>query len=625
LVGRIVLAVLISLVLAGAGLGAAPAAQVLFATDLGAPGNTQIAVMRADGSGLRLLTHHSPRADVAAISPDGSRIVFSTRGALWTARADGSGAKPLLPVGAGPALWSPDGKQIAFTSDGLEVVNSDGSGLHRVLRTGPRLFMWSPDGSQFAFSPCGNGCGVALCAADGTYVRRLAKAAVITGLSWVGRTRIAYEIDSGLSVSLEIRAVGVDGRGNHRVATGFRSPVGSPDGRRIAMIGQGRHGQIGIWVAPARGGAPHQVAAVPGRGEELAWSGDGSAVVFASRYGDHPARAYVARLPHGPALPLSSATQPATVLGSPEWAADGSAVIVGRDDGTTHLELLRASGGRSPLLQAAADIAPRASPDGRRIAFVRTSYFGKHPHVLLMNRDGSGVRDLGLGYAIRWSSTGSLGFIAGDDAEGDLTVVDSDGTIRRPGIVALSFAWSPDATEIAYSAKGVLWRIRAGTPPRPLFKLHPRRVSCGHEPDFGPAAIFNVQWSPDGRTIAFADGFECGDSQLRLIGADGSHMRLLIDGSAAVETVSWSHDGAQMVYAGLLARADGSDPRPLAASFPIALDECYSWSPDDSQLLCGNAESIWVLSLKGDPPGRIGPPAIVDAQPIENAYPSWSP
>src|SRR3954454_11717497 len=102
-----ILAVLILLLPAGAGLGAAPAAQVLFATDLGAPGNTQIAVMRADGSGVRLLTHHSPRADVAAISPDGRRIVFATLGRLWTARADGSGARPLLPVATSRAIWSP--------------------------------------------------------------------------------------------------------------------------------------------------------------------------------------------------------------------------------------------------------------------------------------------------------------------------------------------------------------------------------------------------------------------------------------------------------------------------------------------------------------------------------------
>ncbi|MEI5604211.1 hypothetical protein, partial [Streptomyces brasiliscabiei] len=54
-----------------------------------------------------------------AISPDGTTIVFSYKGDLYTVAADGGNAKPItfheahdyMPV------WSHDGKTIAFASD----------------------------------------------------------------------------------------------------------------------------------------------------------------------------------------------------------------------------------------------------------------------------------------------------------------------------------------------------------------------------------------------------------------------------------------------------------------------------------------------------------------------------
>jgi Tol biopolymer transport system component len=51
------------------------------------------------------------------------------------------------------AVWSPDGKQIAFTADnaGIELVNFDGTGLHTVAYNGYSP-VWSPDGKQIAFT-----------------------------------------------------------------------------------------------------------------------------------------------------------------------------------------------------------------------------------------------------------------------------------------------------------------------------------------------------------------------------------------------------------------------------------------------------------------------------------------
>jgi TolB protein len=64
-------------------------------------------------------------------SPAGGRVAFEIYNAgtptVWTARTDGSGARPVAVGGARPA-FSPDGRAIAFArSDRLWIMRADGS------------------------------------------------------------------------------------------------------------------------------------------------------------------------------------------------------------------------------------------------------------------------------------------------------------------------------------------------------------------------------------------------------------------------------------------------------------------------------------------------------------------
>ncbi len=104
-----------------------------------------------------------------AVSPDGSRIVYSTSGQhLWIANSDGN-ERHSLGSGIAPS-WAPDGEWIVFMfteDDGHAILNSDlylvkadGTARKNITNTSNQLEMhphWSPDGSWIVFDTEGRG------------------------------------------------------------------------------------------------------------------------------------------------------------------------------------------------------------------------------------------------------------------------------------------------------------------------------------------------------------------------------------------------------------------------------------------------------------------------------------
>jgi Tol biopolymer transport system component len=169
--------------------------KILFASDLSADGlsrlrDTELFTMNPDGTDRKQLTNDATEEAVAAYSPDGQSIVFTTTPPdyfpISIYRMDADGKRQTLiteqDVSRNTApSWSPDGAHILFLSsrDGdveFYQVDADGGDLRQLTdnTTYDWLPSWSPNGERILFLSSRDGDNaVYLMDADGSSPRRL--------------------------------------------------------------------------------------------------------------------------------------------------------------------------------------------------------------------------------------------------------------------------------------------------------------------------------------------------------------------------------------------------------------------------------------------------------------------
>jgi TolB protein len=290
--------------------------------------NLDIHLVNADGTGLINLTDHPEWDAEHSWSPDGSRIAFfSWRDSvgLFVMNADGTGPRHFV-MGVGPPVWSPTGQHLAFATRDIYRFSIDDWQIEPVTNVESTSFYyhcespaWSPDGQSIAFVYV-----------DNPFYRAPAAAEPAAGL----RT------DSMPPGTIDVYVIRADGSDLRRLTESPEDPEWqpqwSPDGRHLAFATV-----RGIRLL-AVNGSEDMLLETGGRPDNLAWSPDGTGLLF----------------------------------------------TMGRDE-ASDIYTIRSEGGGLRRLTGAPwrDFAPSWSPDGRWIAFLSDR---QNEYALwVMNADGS--------------------------------------------------------------------------------------------------------------------------------------------------------------------------------------------------------------------------------------------
>lgn len=225
-----------------------------------------------------------------------------------------------------------------------------------------------------------------------------------------------------------------------------------------------------------------------------------------------------------------------------------------------------------------------------------------------------------------WSRDGRrLAYISGDSTRPILEIRDEGlvevARIDLPPDTLPELNWSPDGTSIAFGVAGDqgtrIYVVKTTTGARPL-------------PITDPALqALRPSWSPDGTLIAFRGGVDIDQQALYVMRPDGTGVTRLSQGGRAVEPYCgfpWTPDAHSIVfstrYNGIwVVNGDGSNERQVTG--PSDQAYCASISPDGTRI----AAMIWldtgkyVVVMELDGGHRVTPNGpLYDSWPVV-----WSP
>ena len=282
-------------------------------------------------------------------------------------------------------------------------------------------------------------------------------------------------------------------------------------------------------------------------------------------------------------------------------------------------------------LQRLAEPSAYVSPDGSRIATIRTGQAGADAVLILANTDGANEVEVGAvakqGTAVPvWSPDGGK-VVVGGATEGTLLIVNADATgLRELAVGAAEFpetTWSPDGTKIAFVPRGTqpgrrtrlaILGVESGTA-EPLVSVdtQPQQISwSGDEQRLAFAIIgegvfivnsdgtdlkqISTGYSPalsyDGRYVLVSRGpAEDSGSALVRVDVETLEESVLFEWQATtggtIDTAAWSPNGEKIAFIArpedalgiYIVNTDGSDLYQLVAPFGNIVSE-LQWLSD---------------------------------------------
>jgi TolB protein len=184
--------------------------------------------------------------------------------------------------------------------------------------------------------------------------------------------------------------------------------------------------------------------------------------------------------------------------------------------------------------------SPDVSPDGKQIAF---DGFGggstSGSRIMLMNSDGTGMRDLCAGMMPTWSADGKRIAFSRSSA---IWIMNADGSDPRQIASGWGAQWSPDGKSIAYTSNGGLsaYDVETGESRQVLSREdHPYSY-----------IYYNMNWSPDGSRLAFKGRSQEGTT-LASISMTGDDPDLKTHHQSTRNfdaDISWAPDGRRIYF-----------------------------------------------------------------------------
>jgi Tol biopolymer transport system component len=388
-----------------------------------------------------------------------------------------------------------------------------------------------------------------------------------------------------------------------------RYPTFSPDGNQIAFSWDGdKQDNFDIYVKLIGSGTPLRLTTDPAEDFSPAWAPDGRSIAFLRRRSEGRAAVVLISPLGGPERVVAETRDVTPPMyessGSLAWTPDSNHLVVldksSADEPVGLFLLSIETGDKQRLTQppstSVGDSGPAISPDGRMLAFTRTT--------------GTVVNDL---YVAELSPKLS--------AQGDPRRLTFDN--RR----TYNPAWLPDGREIIFSSNraGVygLWRI-AATGGKP-----PQRVEGVGEDAFYPAV------SRQGHRLTYTRSWsDYNVWRVELpavptaITSGGLKRSMLISSSRIDGSANISRDGKRVAFysdrSGFpeIWASDSSGLNPVQLTSNASYSGSPSWSPDDGRIafdcnMVGHFE-VYVMNANGGKPTRLTN-GVADS-----AIPRWS-